>query len=189
MARAILGTYQGAVINELTKAVTKVDPATGDLAVSSREVYLLGSSLMGVWFGTNLAQFLFDLVSSAMFARLEVWLRRSVVERAVREASLTPSNLRVSDLQARYASDVTGVVSLYGALLRGVVVNVLLIVTNFAFLAAYEWRVATVTLGKYFLGNKHCVLYLPEKNKTKQNKRESSKQNNNQRQISPFAAK
>ena len=57
-----------------------------------------------------------------------------------------------SDYQARYASDVNGVVALYNTLLRGVVVNILLIITNFVFLCLNEWRIATITLGFLAMG-------------------------------------
>ncbi len=62
----------------------------------------------------------------------------------------SPTDLEESDPSSefgtRYASDIQGVISLYGILLRGVIVNVILIVTNFVFLALYSLEVAFVTL-------------------------------------------
>lgn len=51
-----------------------------------------------------------------------------------------------SEFGTRYASDVQAVVSLYGILLRGVIVNVILIIANFIFLAFYSWEIAVATL-------------------------------------------
>ena len=91
-----------------------------------------------------------------MFSMLEVWLRGEVYEKAIvcarsrQESSDTDANHSITDpateFGARYASDVQGVVSLYSTLLRGVIVNVLLIVANFVFLVLYNWEVAVATL-------------------------------------------
>lgn len=166
-AQAILTTYQGAIINDLTKAVTKRDKKTGELTATFNDVERMSGTLIGVWLAANVARFVFDVVSAVMFSKLERWLRGAVFERAVEvssgaaaagkvegeggASSLSPADI-AAEYQARYASDVTGVVSLYSTILRGVIVNVLLIITNFVFLVLYEWRVATVTLGFLAMG-------------------------------------
>lgn len=144
VGQAILGTYQGAVINELTKAVTKGTP-------EEDTVERLAGTLIIVWFCASVSRFLFDTTSAIMFSRLDNWLRGTVFDKAV-EPQSPASALTPADYQARYASDVTGVVGLYGTLLRGVVVNVLLICTNFVFLCVVDWKVATVTLGFLAMG-------------------------------------
>lgn len=143
---AILNTMQGGVINELTRAVTRVE-------VSEGEITRLSTILLLVWLGHNIARCVFDFISALMFSRLEVWLRDSVFTAAASSSSRAGSSSMTSaDFQARYASDVTGVVTLYSTMLRGVVVNVLLIITNFVFLALYEWHVAAVSLGFLAIG-------------------------------------
>ncbi|CAB9504766.1 expressed unknown protein [Seminavis robusta] len=154
---ALLTTYQGAVINELSKSVTKTD-ANGNLKASNDKVTELAQTLVAVWAASIAAKFIFDVISSFMFARLEVWLRRVVMERGTKASSRKTTNeaedngLGLADYQARYASDITATVSLYDSLLKGVVINLLLIVTNFVFLAYEEWRVACVTLGFLAMG-------------------------------------
>lgn len=158
IAQAILITYQGAVINDLTKAVTKIDTVTQELEATEDDVERLAFTLVLVWAAANLAAFIFDVLSSMMFSRLEIWLRHSVFTSAVTSTSDRTNgkngddSLTLADYQARYSLDVTGVVELYATLLRGVVVNVLLICTNFGFLCIYNWQVATVTLGFLVMG-------------------------------------
>lgn len=75
-----------------------------------------------------------------MFSRLEVWLRGAVFEKAMlcahdkKTALETGESNDMTDINAEfgasYASNVQGVVSLYSTLLRGVIVNILLIVAN-----------------------------------------------------------
>jgi len=160
VASAILLTYQGSLINELTKLVTKttLDPVTGELVIkaSYKEVELKATALVGVWACASLARFIFDVVSALMLSRLEVWLRGAVFEKAMLCAhdKQTSSQINESndmtditaEFGASYASDVQGVVSLYSTLLRGVIVNILLIVANFIFLVLYNWEVAVATL-------------------------------------------
>jgi len=150
IGQAILGTYQGAVINELTKAVTKGVP-------EEDTVEQLAGTLIVVWFCASLCRFIFDTLSAIMFTKLDIWLRGTVFDKAVNSTEKnndedSENTLSMADYQARYASDITGVVGLYGTLLRGVVVNVLMICTNFIFLAITEWRIATVTLGFLAMG-------------------------------------
>lgn len=145
-AHALLTTYQGAMIIELTKAVTKTNE-DGVLKASGDQVKNLCVSLLGVWAASVLSKFLLDVVTSQVFATLEIWLRHSIFQRAIHA-----SNSNVASYQTNYASDITGVVSLYGSLLNGVVVNLLLIVTAFCFLAIEEWRIACVTLGFLAMG-------------------------------------
>jgi len=160
VASAILLTYQGSLINELTKLVTKttLDPVTGELVIkaSYKEVELKATALVGVWACASLARFIFDVVSALMFSRLEVWLRGAVFEKAMlcahdkQKSSETVESNDMTDINAEfgasYASDVQGVVSLYSTLLRGVIVNILLIIANFLFLVLYNWEVAVATL-------------------------------------------
>lgn len=146
IAQAILGTYQGAVINELTKAVTKG-------IADEQDVERLGGTLIIVWFCASLSRFIFDTLSALMFSRLDNWLRSTVFDKAAQaSADGADSSLSLADYQARYASDITGVVGLYGTLLRGVVVNVLLICTNFVFLVIVDWKIAAITLGFLAMG-------------------------------------
>jgi len=155
--QAILTTYQGAIISELTKLVTKmtIDPVTGELKIAATysQVEYKSVLLVGVWFAANLFRLSFDVISALMFSRLEVWLREAVFEKAItyarnRQDSDTDENIPdpVAEFGARYASDVQGVISIYGTLLRGVIVNVLLIVTSFVFLVLYNYEVAVATL-------------------------------------------
>jgi len=154
-AQAILTAYEGAQINELTKMVTRmeVDPQTGVpyLAATEQEVTRQGGILIGVWAGAHMGRFLFDVISARLFSKLEVWLRGTVFEKAMEASSSADSDESVSDTAAKfgatYASDVTGVVSLYGTLLRGIIMNLLLISANFVFLVIYNWQVAIATLG------------------------------------------
>ena len=142
---AILSTYQGAIINELTKAVTKTDE-NGQLKASAQDVKRLAQALLAVWASSIAAKFIFDIVSSLMFARLELWLRRVVFDKAV-EQSCTTTGANMAKYQTNYASDISGTVGLYNSLLNGVVVNILMIITAFIFLAFLEWKIACVTLG------------------------------------------
>ena len=157
VASAILLTYQGSLINDLTKLVTKttLDPVTGELVIkaSYKEVELKATALVGVWACASLARFIFDVVSALMFSRLEVWLRGAVFEKAMLNKQTALESGESNDMTdinaefgASYASDVQGVVSLYSTLLRGVIVNILLIVANFVFLVLYNWEVAVATL-------------------------------------------
>lgn len=153
--KAILSTYQGAIINELTKLVTKVrlDLETGELKISAtyEQVEYKSVLLVVVWVGANLCELLFDVVSAFMFSRLEVWLKGAVFEKAItygrnRQDADGDISDPATEFGARYASDVQGVIGLYGTLLRGVIVNVILIITSFIFLVLYNWEVAVVTL-------------------------------------------
>ena len=63
VAQAILSTYQGAVINELTKAVTAAvknnSSESGRLETTSENVERLSFTLIVVWFAANVARFIF----------------------------------------------------------------------------------------------------------------------------------
>jgi len=155
---AILTTYQGAVINELTKAVTSLPPNSQSEEVEA-EIIKLGGTLAGVWFAANLCRFLFDITSATMFSTLEIWLRGAVFDRAIAFSAEAANSATggidgdpASEFVSRYTSDINGVVSLYGTLLRGVIVNVLLIVTSFVFLVLQDWRIGAVTLGFLAMG-------------------------------------
>ena len=145
---AILTTYQGAIINELTKAVTKLPPNSWSPEIE-QEIMKLGGTLAGVWCAANVSRFLFDVTSASMFSTLEIWLRGTVFERAIAFSANADPNCRSSAIRddpesefvSRYASDINGVVSLYSTLLRGVIVNVLLIITSFVFLVLEDWRI------------------------------------------------
>eukprot|EP00567_Pseudictyota_dubia_P006546 CAMPEP_0197443192 /NCGR_PEP_ID=MMETSP1175-20131217/9000_1 /TAXON_ID=1003142 /ORGANISM="Triceratium dubium, Strain CCMP147" /LENGTH=545 /DNA_ID=CAMNT_0042973789 /DNA_START=70 /DNA_END=1703 /DNA_ORIENTATION=- len=167
-AQAILTTYQGAIVNDLTRAVTRRDRDTGLLTATFDDVETLAGTLLVVWLAANASRLIFDILSSIMFSKLECWLRGAVFERAVATAAEDGPSAGTggskggkgskgkgdpaSEYQARYSSDVTGVVSLYSTLLNGVVVNVLLIISNFVFLVIYEKQVALVTLGLLVVG-------------------------------------
>ena len=158
-ASAILTTYQGSLINELTRMVTKVDKTTGKIAASDEDIELMATTLVGVWAAANLARFLFDLLMSEMFSRLDLFMRGAIFDKAMvygmskKDDDGTTSNdtndgsIAASDFGACYSSDINGVISLYGTLLKGVVMNILLIITNFVFLVLYNWEVAVATLG------------------------------------------
>lgn len=158
---AILTAYQGAVINELTKVVTGLTPGERDPAIE-REISNLSGTLAGIWFCANLCRFLFDLASASLFSKLEVWLKRTIFLKAFvtkdseqserQHQGIDGSNDRAAEYLARYTSDVNGVMALYSTLLRGVIMNVLLIITSFVFLAIEEYKVATVTLGFLAMG-------------------------------------
>lgn len=140
--QAILTAYEGAQINELTKMVTKteVDPQTGVpyLAATEQEVTKQGGILIAVWAGAHIFRFLFDVISAKLFSKLEVWLRGTVFDKAMVASSSTDSDsdASVSDPAAKfgatYASDVAGCVSLYGTLLRGIIMNLLLVSFHWA---------------------------------------------------------
>lgn len=130
----------------MTKLVTKftIDPESGKLVheASYQEVELTATALVGVWAAAMIARFMFDVLSALMFTRLEVWLRGEVFEKAMvyarsskQSSSLeTDTNDEVdpaAKFGATYSSDIPNVLSLYSTLLRGVIMNVLLIITNF----------------------------------------------------------
>ena len=158
---AILTAYHGAVINELTKVVTGLTPGERDPAIE-KEISNLSGTLAGIWFCANLCRFFFDLASASMFSKLEVWLKRTIFLKAFvtkdseqserQNQGIDGSNDREAEYLARYTSDVNGVMALYSTLLRGVIMNLLLIITSFVFLAIEEYKVATVTLGFLAMG-------------------------------------
>ena len=131
----------------MTKLVTKftIDPESGKLVheATYQEVELTATALVGVWAAAMIARFMFDVLSALMFTRLEVWLRGEVFEKAMiyshnnskQSSSLdTDTNDEVdpaAKFGATYSSDIPNVLSLYSTLLRGVIMNVLLIITNF----------------------------------------------------------
>lgn len=146
---AILTAYQGGVINDMTRLVTGITAGERDPSIE-REIANLSGVLAGIWFSANLCRFLFDLTSASMFSRLEIWLKRTIFLKAF--DSKMSRDAGGGEYLARYTSDVNGVMALYSTLLRGVIMNVLLIITSFVFLAIAEWRVATVTLGFLAMG-------------------------------------
>ena len=176
-AYAALGAYEGVLIDELIATVYEVinstdPPAAGNAQVLSRAIAVAYLMIM-IWFVAHFVHFLFDLVSSDMFARLEIWMLETIFRVAVKDhvvvsgngldhshhrqilppRPLSPASRSMStpDSALQYVHDwytegTSTIVKLYAALLQGLIKNVLIALANFIVLVYLDWTVGVLSL-------------------------------------------